>query len=476
MNLMLPGNPRYQPKQLMDFFGYDNLIRTVYDVELAGLDVLGEIGLIPDHDTKMLLPDVRAKVYQITTSQVDVTERAITKHDVRAAVREMQEVLPAPLRRWVHVPYTSYDALDTGRSLQFVRAQKQAVAPALHQVIKQMGAFTREFANQIQIGRTHGQHALPITIGFWFATILSRVLGNDGELKKRAAQLVGKISGAVGAYNAQVHLGIDERCGQKSFETRVLEKLGLTAPPISTQILPPEPLAHYLFTVCLQTAAFAQLGRDCRHLMRTEIGEVAEGFSKGQAGSSTMPHKRNPINFEQLEAMYTKNVGEFVKVLLTMISEHQRDLTGSAVFRDFPILVVNLTQQLNTLLRVDEESKLSFLQRVKVDRNACWYNFQLQAHVILAEPLYIALQMAGYEGDAHELVNHTLMLKAQSSGQMLIDVAEELSAEDEQLAQALDGIPADVKKLLHNPQEYIGRSKDQALKIALWADVHKAAD
>jgi adenylosuccinate lyase len=474
-NLMLPGNPRYQPKQLIDAFGYDNLMHTVYDVELAGVDVLGEIGVIPEHDIRLLLPDTRAKVYQITTTQVDAYERAVTKHDVRAAVHEMQEILPTPLRRWVHVPYTSYDALDTGRSLQFVRAQKQAVAPALHQAIKQMGQFTKDFADQIQIGRTHGQHALPITVGFWFATILSRILANDKELKLRAAQLVGKISGAVGAYNAQIHLGISARCGSKSFEERVLEKLGLKAPAISTQIIPPEPLAHYLFTVLLQTAAFAQLGRDCRHLMRTEIGEVAEGFSKRQSGSSTMAHKRNPINFEQLEGMLKKNIGEFVKVLLTFISEHQRDLTDSAVFRDFPILVVNLSNQLNALLRVDEETKLTFLQRIRVDREACWRNFQQSAHVILAEPLYIALQMAGYEGDAHELVNHTLMPQAQSSGKMLIEVAEEQAAEDQALSQALDGIPEDVKRLLHNPKDYVGKSEEQARKIAIWADVHTEA-
>ncbi len=474
-NLTLPGNPRYQPKQLMGTFGYDNLVRVVYEVELAGLDVLGEIGLIPAEDLRELTPDIREKILQIPTSQVDVVERTITKHDVRAAVREMQEILPRQLRRWVHMPFTSYDPLDTGRSLQFVRAQKQAVAPALDQVIKQMGKFTREFAEQIQIGRTHGQHALPITVGFWFATILMRVMENADELDRRASQLVGKISGAVGAYNAQEHLGISARCGQVGFEARVLAKLGLKPAKISTQILPPEPLAHYLFTVCLETAVFAQLGRDCRHLMRTEIGEISEGFAKTQVGSSTMAHKRNPINFEQLEGMYKKNIGEFVKVLLSMISEHQRDLTDSAVFRDFPILVVNLCNQLNTLLRKNEETGKTFLEGVTVDRENCWKNFQQSAHLILSEPLYITLQMAGYEGDAHELVNHTLVPKAKATGNLLIEVAEQEAEANEQLAQALANIPKDVIRLLHRPQEYIGRSKEQAIKVALWADTRRSA-
>lgn len=469
-NLMLPGNPRYQPRQLLEIFGYDNLVRTLYEVELAGLDVLAEIALIPSGDYSLLTPDIRGRILAIQTTAVDELERKVTKHDVRAAVRLMQDLLPLPLRRWVHIPYTSYDPLDTGRSLQFIRAQRQVMAPSLVKAAKQMAEFTREFAGQVQIGRTHGQHALPITVGFWFATILNRVLDNLQEMDTRAGQLVGKISGAVGAYNAQVHLGIAERCGSLSFEARVLQKLGLKPAAISTQILPPEPLAHYLFAVLLQTAAFAQLGRDCRHLMRTEIGEVAEGFSKDQVGSSTMGHKRNPINFEQLEGMLKKNIGEFVKVLLTFISEHQRDLTDSAVFRDFPILVVNLANQLNTLLRADPESGQTFLQRVTVDRQACWRNFQMSANVILAEPLYIALQMSGYEGDAHELVNRYLVPAAKASERLLIEVAQERSETDEQLRVALEMISGEVVQLLHHPEQYIGRAQDQALKVALRAE------
>lgn len=469
-NLTLPGNPRYQPKQLVEYFGYDNLMQTLFEVELAGLDVLADIGLIPRNDYMLLVPDIRGRILEIRTSQVDEIERKITKHDVRAAVRLMQDVLPPPLRRWVHIPFTSYDPLDTGRSLQFLRVQRFVIDPMTVKIAKQMGAFTREFADQVQIGRTHGQHALPITVGFWFATILNRVLTNLQEMNKRAGQLVGKISGAVGAYNAQVHLGISALCGNVSFEERVLAKLGLKPAQVSTQILPPEPLAHYLFAVLLQTAAFAQLGRDCRHLMRTEIGEIAEGFSEGQVGSSTMAHKRNPINFENMEAMLKKNIGEFVKVLLTFISEHQRDLTDSAVFRDFPILVVNLANQLNTLGRVDPVSGKTFLQRITVDRSACWRNFNQSANVILAEPVYIALQLSGYEGDAHELVNRVLVPNASEFGTSLIAEAVRQSQADERLSETIKNIPPEVVQLLHHPEQYVGAAKEQALKVAMWVE------
>lgn len=195
------------------------------------------------------------------------------------------------------MPLTSYDALDTARALQFVRAHS-VVRQRADTVVGLLVEQVDRFAAQPQIGRTHGQHALPITVGFWFATILNRVLADIQSANDAAEKLVGKISGAVGVYNAQVGLGIAARAGERTFEARVLEKLGLRPSPISTQILPPEPLADYLFACVKLSAAFGQFGRDGRHLMRTEIGELGEPFEKGQVGSSTMAHKRNPITFE----------------------------------------------------------------------------------------------------------------------------------------------------------------------------------
>ena len=145
----------------------------------------------------------------------------------------------------------------------------------------------------------------------------------------------------------------------------------------------------------MTAAPLAQLGRDCRHLMRSEIAEVGEPFDKGQVGSSTMAHKRNPINFENLEGMYIRTKNEFGKVLDTLISEHQRDLVGSCVMRDFPIIIVNLRQQLDTLLRRKEDDPTPFLARLTVNSDALRKNLLQSAKVILAEPIYIALQITG---------------------------------------------------------------------------------
>lgn len=468
-NLTLPGNPRYQPKNLQDIWGYDVLYRPVGEVELASLKVLAEIGVIPKSDIDKLTPLTEQNILEVLTTAVDETERKHTKHDIRAWVRLAQDKCTPELGRWLHVVLTSYDPLDTARALQFFRAHKQVLSPAIKQLIGIFIQLITKYAATLQIGRTHGQHALPVTVGFWFATILNRVLFNARQLDYHATGLVGKISGAVGAYNAQVGLGIAERCGSKSFEEMVLDKLGLKPAPISTQILPPEPLAYFLFSCVMLSASLAQLGRDCRHLMRTEIAEIGEPFEQGQVGSSTMAHKRNPINFENLEGMYLRTKNEFGKVLDTLISEHQRDLVASSVYRDFPIIVVNLVQQLNTLLRTNATGN-PFLARLAVDKNKCLQNFNMSSKIILAEPLYIALQMAGYIGDAHKLINEEVVPMVQKNNISLISEVRALALKNESLQKALDNIPDEVINLMYSPQEYTGFAKQKAMEIVVQAD------
>lgn len=471
LNLTLPGNPRYQPKDLQSVFGYDNLFRTVAEVEIATMKTLAEIGIIPETDISLLTPAVEQELLAIPTTEVDDVERKVTKHDIRAWVRIAQGKVDPRLRRWIHVPLTSYDALDTARTLQFVRGH-EVVRRLTDKVIGHFIEQVNQFAFQPQIGRTHGQHALPITVGFWFATVLSRILINIQSANSAAEKLVGKISGAVGVYNAQVGLGITARCGEKTFEKRVLEKLGLKAAPISTQILPPEPLADYLFSCVKLSATFGQFGRDGRHLMRTEISELSEPFEKGQVGSSTMAHKRNPINFENLEGTWIKNQVEFGKVLATMVSEHQRDLVGSSIARDFPTIVINLVNQLNTLLR--EANGKPFILRISVDEVSLKRNFEAQGDAILAEPIYIALQMAGYEGDAHELVNHVAMPYSKQYGVSLLE-ATQWALQKESANQVWSNISSETINMLSKPETYIGDATTKASEIAKIAGAYLTA-
>lgn len=464
---MMPGHPRYQPKTLHTIFDYENLYADAVRVELAVLQTLGDIGIIPKKDAMLLTPKLQEKILKsVTASTVEKIEREVTKHDVRALVHILQQELPVPLRRFVHIPLTSNDVLSTAQALQFVRAHN-ALQPNILQVIQDLSVLTKQYAHTTQVGRTHGQHALPITVGFWFATILNRILHNAQQMDIAAKNLRGKISGAVGAYNAQVALGINARSqkftGKLPFETRVLQKLGLDPAPISTQLTPPEPVAEYLFACTLLSATFAQLGRDCRHLMRSEIAEVREEFAKGQVGSSTMAHKRNPITFENLEGMWLRTKNEFGKVMDNLISEHQRDLVGSSVVRDFPIITINLAQQLETLTRTKDGK--TFLQRITVDTESLNRNMSKYAHLLMAEPLYIALQIAGYRGDAHELVNHHLVPNTGQNGLLETALAYAEQKGQEALKKALQGIPKDVLDSLRDPKAYIGNAARKAAEI-----------
>ncbi len=465
-NRAVPGNPRYQPPLLIPIFGYDHLFEAAAEIEIATMLTLAEIGVIPKSEIVHLSEKIKDDIRWIPTTEVDEIERQITGHDFRAWIRIAQAKMDPKLARWLHVPNTTYDPLDSGRIVQFVRGHA-VIKAQTDTVIGHFSDKAEKFASHVQIGRTHGQHALPITVGFWLATILRRLHMNIESANHSSNMLVGKISGAVGAYNAQVGLGIKKRCGSKSFEERVLEKVGLKPARISTQILPPEPLADYLFSCIKISAALGQFGRDCRHLMRTEIGEVIEPFEKGQVGSSTMAHKRNPLNFENLEGTWTKNIAEFMKVLLTMISEHQRDLVASPVYRDFPTIVVNLATQLGTLLR-KKGDKPPFIARISIDETALARNFAMSGDKILGEPIYIAVQMAGYDKDAHKLVNELAMDLSKAEGITLLDATRKVlsETEGEEAARVIwENIPGETLELLSHPESYIGDATEKTHEI-----------
>ena len=463
-NLVLPGNPRYQPKEMIPIFGYDNLYKKVSEVEIATLETLGDIGIIPREDLDKLTNEIRQTLYNIKTTDVDKIEKEITKHDIRAWVRSAQDILDPKLARWVHIPLTSYDVIDTARILQYRQAYNEALKPTIIKLVKIFINLVEKNINQIQIGRTHGQHALPITMGFWLATILNRIIDNWENLNYYNNNLKGKISGAVGAHNAQIGLGFSKKNQKDDFETKVLQKLDLKPARISTQILPPEALAHFLFSAISLSASLGQFGRDSRNLMRSEIGEMTESFETDQVGSSTMAHKRNPINFENLEGMWLRNKNEFGKVLDNSISDHQRDLTGSSVARDYPIILINLQQQINTLLKKDKKGK-TFLERLEFNEEACHQNFHKNSNIILAEPLYIALQMAGFGADAHEFVNRRLVPEAQKNSKQLIEILDDLSKEDESLKKIVNNIPKEIMELLKKPQNYTGDAKERSVEI-----------
>ena len=481
-NIMLPINPRYQEKagKLVTFFGYDRLYSPYVEVEIAVLQVLGEIGVIPLEIFELLTLEIIEKLRTITTSEIDVIENKITRHDIRALVRRIQEIIPDELMRFVHVPLTSYDVIDTARALMYYKAH-QVVKQAMYEVIFCMKVLVRKYANVIQGGRTHGQAAIPVTVGFWLANVLHRLTYNFQQMEYFVENLVGKISGPVGSYNAQVAFGIAEKCGRRTFEHRVLDKLGINPAPISSQIVPPEPLAYYLYSTLMATGVFGQLGRDARNLARSEIAEITEPVEPGQIGSSSMPQKINPISFENLEGTFIKTMAEFHKVLLCLISDHQRDLVNSSVMRDFPAIVCNLMIQTQTLLKEDKQG-IPFILRMNVNEECCRTNFERSADLIMAEPFYIALQLAGFKGDGHKLVK-ALAKKVRLDGGTLIDQARKMADPEAglgtlelELHETLEQIPEAQLGMIGKPETYTGWAGQKSLEVAATAESLIGAD
>ncbi|MFC1704952.1 lyase family protein [Nanoarchaeota archaeon] len=231
----------------------------------------------------------------------------------------------------------------------------------------------------IQIGRTHGQHAEPITFGFAIAQYVSRVGASIMRIKKAADNIRGKIAGAVGAYNASA-LFIKDPI---KFEKEVLGELGIKASPMSTQVVEGEYMADFVHAMVAAFGVIANLADDMRHLQRSELSEVAEAFGKKQVGSSTMPHKRNPINFENVKSMWKAFMPRMSTVYMDQICEHQRDLTNSASSRFVPEILAGLYTSVVRLNRV--------MGNLVVDRASLQRNFDMNKDMISAEPAYILL-------------------------------------------------------------------------------------
>lgn len=478
-NLWMPGNIRYQPKQLIPFYGYDNEDRFYFDVEWALIKVLLKIGVISGDavesiNMEELYSEIRERINSTLRKEI---EDAITKHDIRALVQLIQKnmeiilgaVKAQPLSKWTHFSATSYDIIDTARILVYKQAFWAVTFPSVLELINNLKNKTIKYTGNVQIGRTHLQHALPITVDFWLATALNRIIDIAEHLVIFESELKGKFSGAVGAYNAQVVLGLEQKAQRmfgKSFEELVLEELGLKPAPISTQILPPEPLARFLHEHTLLSAALAQFANDCRIFQSSEIGEIFEEFEKDkQVGSSTMPHKRNPTKMETTVGLGANVKNEYHKVHDTLISIAQRDGTGMSLMREFPGIVVLVQNQLNILNKI--------IPKLLINEKALKRNFDMNRHLILAEEVYLALILYGFKGDAHHFVNHTLVPASQESGKHLIDVFIDfvLSGNNEELLEVVRKMPVELIEELRTPERVTGKAMDKSEEVVKKADI-----
>ncbi len=227
-------------------------------------------------------------------------EEEKTRHNVRALVNVLQRRLPDGLAPLVHLGATSVDILDTARAMSIRDAVLEVLLPLLAEVELELCRLAVDEAETAQVGRTHGQHAVPLTFGFAMAEYASRLGKCVLRADELARGLVGKLAGAVGSYNA---LSMSYK-DPEEVERRYLARLGLAPSEHSTQLAEPEPMLRLLLELNCAFGVVANLADDLRNLQRTEIGEVRESFGEGQVGSSTMPQKRNPWNSEHVKSLW----------------------------------------------------------------------------------------------------------------------------------------------------------------------------
>ena len=443
-----PTDYRYAVDELRAYLTDDAYVTYKAKIEAALARVFANRGLLK-HE---LCDEIVDATTRITAEEV-YEEELKTRHDIRALVNVIQRKVSDEAKPFVHLGATSYDVVDTANALRFRDAVTNIILPDMLALERTWIDIARREKNTLQIGRTHGQHAEPITFGFALAQYVNRWGLQILKTNEAAEHLVGKFSGAVGAYNASSLLVDDP----EDFERAVLALLKLEPAAISTQIVPPEPMADFIHAIISSFSVLANFSDDMRHLQRSEIGEVMERVAAAQVGSSTMPHKRNPIGFESVKSLWKKFMPQIVTVHLDQISEHQRDLTNSASQRYTQELLVAFDYCVRKLTRISE--------RLEVDRERMHKNFMQAKDTIVAEPLYILLSYYSHP-DAHEYVR-SKSFQAYKENKTL----KELIEKDDEIKPYIAPFTDEQKELVFEPTNYTGIAAEKTERVVrYWVD------
>jgi adenylosuccinate lyase len=312
---------RYTRPEMGRIWSDENKYRQWLEVELAASEALAELGEVPREAAHLLRAHAGFRVERILEIEREV------RHDVIAFTTAVAETMAAAghaeASRWLHYGLTSNDVVDTAQALQIKQASA-LLLESLGKLTESLKSRAMEHKHTVQVGRTHGVHAEPITFGLKLALWYDEARRNQQRLQAAAEEMrVGKISGAVGTF---AHIGPEA-------EERICEKLGLRPAPISSQVLSRDRHANYLSVLALVAALCEKIALEVRHCQRTEVRELEEPFAAGQKGSSAMPHKRNPVTAEQICGL-ARVVRSNVQAAYENISLwHERDISHSSVER-----------------------------------------------------------------------------------------------------------------------------------------------
>lgn len=321
---------RYSRKEMEDIWTEENQFQAWLEVELAACWAWAKLGTIPMEDVDKLYEKASFKLERIKEIE------AKTRHDVVAFTRAVSETLGEE-KKWIHYGLTSTDVVDTAWGVRLKQANK-LIKEDLERIISVLGEKAKAHKYTVMMGRTHGIHAEPTTFGLKCALWYAEMKRNLERFEKASADVeFGKLSGSVGTF-ANI---------PPEVEQYTCEKLGLTPAPISTQTLQRDRHAYYLSTLALIGSTMEKMAVEVRHLQRSEVREAEEAFRKGQKGSSSMPHKRNPISSENITGCARVLRGYMVTAFENIPLWHERDISHSSAER---IILPDATTLLDYML------------------------------------------------------------------------------------------------------------------------------
>ncbi len=435
--------------QLADFLSEEAAVR---------YGARAEIALVKAHvsfrsgEDPLLFEELDKIAAAIDVSAV-YAEEETTKHNIRALVNVLVRMVPARLAPLVHLGATSVDVLDTAHAARLRDCVIKVLLPLLAELLSELCRFAHDEADTPQVGRTHGQHAVPITFGFAIAEYASRLGKCLPRIEERALDLRGKLAGATGSYNALSMSYADPQ----AVEALYLANLGLKPSEHATQLVEPEHVLRLLLEINTAFGVIANLADDLRNLQRSEIDEVRESFGSGQVGSSTMPQKRNPWNSEHVKSLWKAFAPRSMTFFMDQISEHQRDLTNSASERFIADYLAGFGAAVNRMLSV--------LKSLSVNRENMLRNLMSSGGGVLAEPAYILLAETGV-ADAHEVIRNITLCAEKEKLSFGEALARHPSAQEAIYSKLHDLGHADPRAFFSSPWLYKGKASEKALEIA----------
>jgi adenylosuccinate lyase len=385
-NLMIP---RYSRPDMVKIWSPETKFRIWYEIEAHACDAMADLGVIPRENADAVW---KAKDVEFDVARIDEIE-AVTKHDVIAFLTHLAEHVGSDEARFVHQGMTSSDVLDTCFNIQLVRAADILLAD-MDQLLAALKRRALEHKMTVRIGRSHGIHAEPTTMGLTFARFYAEMDRNKRRLETARAEIAtGAISGAVGTF-----ANIDPRV-----EEHVCAQLGLEPEPISTQVIPRDRHAAFFAALGVVASSIENIATEVRHMQRTEVLEAEEFFSKGQKGSSAMPHKRNPVLTENLTGLARLVRMAVVPAMENVALWHERDISHSSVERNIgPDTTVTLDFALSRLTSV--------VDKLVIYPDNMLANMNKFRGLVMSQRVLLALTQAGVSReDAYRLVQRNAM-------------------------------------------------------------------